>query len=246
MSSPTLLPNLIAGNKGATDLSIGNMGIKPIGNGAGSNLPGPSGLGMGGKVGGATPIPLGVSLNPATQEPPVSPILTGSPTAVPVNTGATGSDIVNPNDPNNLSTNVRMAGELNNIFGSGVGGLINSVAGDIGSTDSSYMQKYKDAMAGSNAEKLATLETTLGNEGVSADSSTAAIAQADFESGVVADEGLQEQQLQMNDLAQLLGLTESLEAPAQAAQADSGWNLFGKVVGDVGGAVAGAVAKKYI
>lgn len=245
MSSPTLLPNLIAGNKGASDLSIQNMGIKPIGNGAGSNLPGPSGLGIGGKVGGATPIPLGVSLNPATQEPPVSPILTGSSTAspVPVNTG---SAIVNPNDPNNLATNVRMAGELNNIFGSGVGGLINSVAEDIGSTDSSYMQKYKDAMAGSNAEKLATLETTLGNEGVSADSSTAAIAQADFESGVVADEGLQEQQLQMNDLAQLLGLTESLEAPAQAAQADSGWNLFGKVVGDVGGAVAGAVAKKYI
>lgn len=125
--------------------------------------------------------------------------------------------------------------QLVDTFGKGEGNLLNTEIGNLGSADSSYMQAYEKAMQQPNAENLATLNTTLGNEGVSGDSSTAAIANADYQTGITNQEGLQEQQLQMNDEQNLLGLTQGLEGQSAAEVASGGFlNDIGSVLGAVG------------
>lgn len=261
MSNSNILPNLVAGNSGAVDLGLNNLGIKPVGNGAGSQRPGPSGIG---KIGNSTPIPVStgpISLNPAANPPVLAPGTTGSVIPMPVTSPSGGSSLlptngVNPSpvatDPttglpiSNSNPSIpynqqNLDKQMKDEYGKGEGSLISGLVSSLGSSDDAYMQAYEKAMAQPNAEQMATLETDLGNEGISGDSSTAAIAKADLLSGETADEGLQEQQLKQNDLAQLLGLTESLEGVSNKAQQDTGWSIFGSVLGDVGGAVAGAL-----
>lgn len=131
--------------------------------------------------------------------------------------------------------------QLTDIYGKGTGNLLASEISNLGSEDSSYMQAYKKAIAPINAENLATLNTTLGNEGISSDSSTAAIENADFMSNVTAQEGLQEKQLQMNDLAQLLGLTESTMSDSRDEVSSGGFlNDIGAVLNALpGGSILG-------
>lgn len=253
MAGPTILPNLIAGNKSSVDLGIQNLGIKPVGNGAGSQQPGPSGLGSGGKVGGATPVPVTVGptgLLPTSGPPALPPVTTGTvapsqaTSLLPTNGLDPSSSVptgtpVDSSPANGLDFNTaKLDKQLNSEYGKGVGSVIDSLIKSIGSGDDAYMQAYDKAMAQPNAEALATLSTNLGNEGISGDSSTAAIAKADLLSGEVSQEGLQVQQLKMNDLAELLGLTQGLEGQAAKDAADTGWSEFGHVIGDIGGAVS--------
>lgn len=209
-----------------------NLGIQPVGNGTGSNSPGPTSILQGAQTKSSPTSPYGVTA--------LASGTTGATTAIPVTTATSSSSnqpgaLINATSSSQNST----SNELNNIFGSGVGGLINSEIANLGSQNSSYMQNYENAMAPENAENLASLQTTLGNEGVGANSSTAAIAQSNFETGVSSQEGLQEQQLQMNDLSQLLGLTESIEQPAQEAQQNTWESELGSVLGEVGGTAGG-------
>ena len=261
MAGPTILPNLIAGNKSSVDLGIQNLGIKPVGNGAGSQQPGPSGLGSGGKVGGATPVPVTTgptSLLPTSGPPALPPVTTGTVDPNPVTSSPVTSLLptngVDPSSsiPTGTSTDsspangldfntAKLDKQLNSEYGKGVGSVIDSLIKSIGSGDDAYMQAYDKAMAQPNAEALATLSTNLGNEGISGDSSTAAIAKADLLSGEVSQEGLQVQQLKMNDLAELLGLTQGLEGQASKDAADTGWSEFGHVIGDIGGAISNAI-----
>lgn len=236
---------------------VGNTGVANPNNSAGGPMPlpivgapsGTLGLGNGGLVSGQPPQPP-LSVAPvytpgngsgitANSTIPGTLSTTGvASSAVPtattpgVGTGATAGTIV-PNLDNGL----------NSTYGSGLGSLISSEIGNLGSNDSSYMQAYDKAMGNSNAEQMATLQTTLGNEGVSGNSSTAAIAQSDLLSQETSQEGLQEQQLQENDLSQLLGLTESVEGSvAQEYAASSPMAIFGDIasgVGDIAGGVLG-------
>src|SRR5271155_4859096 len=116
---------------------------------------------------------------PSTGVPPSS----GIPTS-PTNPGVTGQT------PQQAQEQQK---QLVDIYGKGTGNLLNTLIGNIGGSDDAYMQAYEQAMAGPNAENLATLNTTLGNSGIGMNSSTAAIANADFESNITSQEGLQEQ-----------------------------------------------------
>jgi len=173
-------------------------------------------------------VPVGNNLLPSTiSTSPVAPVA-----SVPVSTPVVNSDENK---------------QLVDIYGKGTGNLLSSEIANLGSNDSTYMQAYKDAMAPTNAENLATLSTTLANEGVGADSSTAAIEKADFEKGVTADEGLQEQQLQMNDLNQLLGLTESTLSDSAKEVSSGGFlNDLGSVLSSLpGGSILGSIMNKF-
>lgn len=261
MAAPTLLPNLIAGNNGAVDLATQNIGVKPVGNGGGSQLPGPSGI-NGKSPSGAPLQTIMPSANPSAN-PPILPIgVTGishppalSGAATPLDSGGGSPTLLPTNganpttaypDPTTISPAPSLTGvnepkltkQLNSEYGTGVGSLILSEINSLGSGDDAYMQAYEKSMAQPNAEAMATLSTQLGNEGISGDSSTSAIAKADLLSGEVADEGRQEQQLKMNDLAELLGMTPELMPNAAKDAADTGWSEFGKVIGDIGGTIA--------
>lgn len=162
-----------------------------------------------------------LSTNPITAPNTTGTLLPSNSVPVtsvgPPSTATPSSSLVTPEEQK----------QLTDIYGKGTGNLLSSEISNLGSEDSSYMQAYKKAIAPINAENLATLNTTLGNEGISSDSSTAAIENADFMSNVTAQEGLQEKQLQMNDLAQLLGLTESTMPSSEKEVSSS-------VLGDIG------------
>jgi hypothetical protein len=222
----------------ATAPVLQGVGTIPFGNAGGSQVPGPSSILQG--QSGPNGISSNISANPAQNPPLLPPGITGNisatPSPIPVTATPTGAAAINSGtNTSELNTN------LNNDFGKGVGSLISSELGNIGSNNDAYMQAYEAAMQQPNAENLSTLQTTLGNEGVSGNSSTSAIATADFESGVTSQEGLQEQQLQENDVSQVLGLTESLEGPAAQSQQNTGWSEFGQVLGSIGGAVGSAL-----
>lgn len=130
--------------------------------------------------------------------------------------------------------------QLNDTYGAGEGGELFSLMQNLGSNDSSYMQAYQAAMSKSTAEGLSTIQTGLGNSGVSANSSAAAIEQGDYLSGVTSQEGLQEQQLLQTQQGEAIGLTESTEGQTAAENSTSWLNTLSQVVG-IGSQVAGAV-----
>ena len=257
MASPSLIPNLVQGNTGAANLSVQNMGIQPIGNGAGSQLPGPSGTGPA----ASTMMPVTpISINPSANPPVLSPGVTGAsggafvnPSAgslLPAN-GSAGSSAATTGVPSTAgtpsliptSTDAALNKQATDEYGKGVGGVISSELENLGSSDSSYMQAYQSAMAMPNSEALSTLQTSLGNEGISGNSSTAALGTADLLSQQTSQEGLQEQQLLQSNISEGVGLTESLEGTANKDVSQTGWSIFGEVAGDIGGAIAGSAIK---
>lgn len=209
MATNNIIPNMMAGDQVGVNKGIQALGTPPVGNAAGSTMPGPSGIADAN----------GVNLNPIMQQPAAtSNLLTpgGIQGAIPVS-------------QQNASDK-----QLTDTFGKGIGGDINSVINNLGSGDSSYLQAYQAAMAPVNAENQATLDTTLGNQGVSANSSTAAIANADFLSNVSTQTGLQEQQLQQTDEQNLIGLLSGVAPAANKEASTSVWGDIGDVLGAVG------------
>jgi len=226
--TPNLMPNLMTGNTADASRSMSAIGTIPVGNGAGSTNPGPTGMGaIAPTIAGGMPVP-GTGAIPTTTTAPGIP----GANPLPVTPGTVPSALSGSN-PNDLSH------QLKDVYGKGVGGALDSVITNLGSNDSTYMQAYQKAMAGPNAENLATLNTTLGNAGVSASSSTAAIANADFQSNVSAQEGLQEQQLQQTDEQNLIGLLTGTQSAANKQASTSIWGDIGSVLGGIGSDAAG-------
>lgn len=221
MATPQLMPNLTQGNAGQAAKGMQAMGVQPIGNGTGSNMPGPTAL-------NALAVPVPGGLVPTTSG-------TGSVPQAPNGLNFNG---VPPTLPQSNQDNQNK--QLTDIFGKGVGGDLSSFINNLGSSDSSYMQAYAAAMAPQNAEGQATLDTTLGNSGVSANSSTAAIANADYNAQITSQEGLQEQQLQQMDQSTLAGILTGVEGPANKEASTSVWGDIGSVLGAVGSDISGA------
>lgn len=132
--------------------------------------------------------------------------------------------------------------QLKDIYGKGEGSLLGSLLNNLGSNNSSYMQAYTQAMAKQNQEGFNTLQTAQGNAGIGADSSTAAIADSNYWSGVTAQEGLQEQQLQMAQIQDTMGLVTGMEHASQQEVSSGGWlNTISQLVG-AGTSVANTVS----
>jgi hypothetical protein len=209
MSASQLIPNLMTNNTPGIAKGIQANGMVPVGNAGGSNNPGPTAIN-------------GIATS-------VNPIMQG---AVPGAPSATTSQFSTQQQTNSGK-------QLTDVFGKGVGGDINSVINNLGSNDSTYMQAYQNAMANPNAEASASLLTTLGNAGVSANSSTAAIGLADLGGQETSQEGLQEAQLQQTDEQNLIGLLQGTQGAANKEASTSVWGDIGSVLGAVG-ADAGA------
>lgn len=124
--------------------------------------------------------------------------------------------------------------QLTDIYGKGEGGLLGSLLMNLGSNDSSYMDAYHQAMGKSTAEGMATLDSSLGNAGISANSSTAAIEKADYMSGVTAQEGLQEQQLIQTQQQEAIGLTQGLQNDSRDENSTSWLDTLSQVAGVAG------------
>jgi hypothetical protein len=187
----------------------------------------PGAINSGGAMSGTPPQPVGT--------PPSTGTSGGSSSsgATPVNNG-------NPIAGYTPQQTQQLQKQLNDTYGAGEGGELFSLMQNLGSNDSSYMQAYNQAMSKQTAEGQATLSTAQGNAGISANSSTAAIENADYQSGVQSQAGLQEQQLLQTQQQGAINLTESTEGATAAENSTSWLNTLSQVVG-IGAQVAGAV-----
>jgi hypothetical protein len=127
--------------------------------------------------------------------------------------------------------------QLTDIWGKGVGGDLNNLLNSIGGTDSATLQQYIASLQPQEATAQANLNASLGAGGVSANSSVAAIGNANLqaqETGMIAGEEANLLQSGQNLEASIL---TGMEPAAEKEVSESGWNVFGQVAGAVGNLV---------
>jgi len=247
---PNIFSNIAAGDSANVSRGIQNLGMPVMNNQgtpsvSGTPIQGPT---FGGTIPGQPSEPILKAGNTITPPKGFAPVSAPSPYQAEVSASG-GSGVLLPTDSTagssgayptvptaGTSTTATSSGpfanltsqqqqelqkQLIDIYGKGEGNLLNSLIGSIGGGDDAYLQAYIQAMAGPNAENLATLSSSLGNSGVGPNSSASAIATADYLSNVTSQEGLQEQQLKMNDLQQLMSLTQGLQG-GSASEVSSG------------------------
>jgi len=125
------------------------------------------------------------------------------------------------------------------IYGKGVGGDINNLLNSIGGVDSATLQEYTASLQPQEATAQANLNASLGAAGVGANSSVAALGDANLqaqETAAIAGESAQLTQSGQNLEASIL---QGQQGAAAKEVSESGWNVFGQVLEGVGN-VAGA------
>lgn len=191
----------------------------------------PGAINSGGAMSGTPPQPTGSGSNSSSGTS--SSGSSAAPGATPVNNG-------NPIAGYTPQQTAALQKQLNDTYGAGEGGELFSLMQNLGSNDSSYMTAYNQAMSKQTAEGQASLSTAQGNAGISSNSSTAAIENADYQSGVQSQAGLQEQQLLQTQMGDAINLTESTEGATAAENSTSWLNTLSQVVG-IGSQVVGDV-----
>jgi hypothetical protein len=167
-----------------------------------------------------------------------APVPTNPPAATAANpfvpaTAAPASPLSVPNAGSTSSNATQSDKQIKNIVGKGVGTDISDLLNSIGGVDSATLQEYAASLVPQEATAQANLNATLGAGGVSANSSVAAIGDANLqaqETAAIAGESAQLTQSGQNLEAQIL---EGLEPAAEKEVAESPWDVFSNVVGGV-------------
>lgn len=132
--------------------------------------------------------------------------------------------------------------QLVDIYGKGVGGDVNTLLDSIGGANSATLDEFKASLVPQEATAQANLNASLGAAGVGANSSVAAIGDANLqaqETAAIAGETAQLTQSGQQLDAQLL---TGMEGDASKEVASSGWDVFGDVMNAVGGLAGQTVA----
>jgi len=181
---------------------------------------------------GASPV---VSALPASPlAPTANPLIpTSSPTTSTVPN--VGGVIQSP--ANTTGTSGALSKQETDIYGQGIGGAINDLLEGMSGTDSTILQEYTQSLVPQEATAQANLNASLGAGGVSSNSSVAAIGNANLqaqETAAIAGEEANLTQSQENLTAQIL---TGQQGAAAKEVAESGWDVFGQVLGDAGSIV---------
>jgi hypothetical protein len=131
-------------------------------------------------------------------------------------------------------------GEINDIFGSGVGGDINSFLGSISGTNSVVLQDYIKSLQPQMATAQAQTNAALGAGGVSANSSVAGIADADLQAQETASIAGESANLTESGLQMQESMIQGMEAPAEnytAEQSMMPWEIAGAGIGAAGNVI---------
>lgn len=192
-------------------------------------------------IAGAVPITTPLSPTAAATANPFTPATASPATAAPATAtsvvpSASGtSAVANPGQA--ALDNPELLSQLNDIYGATGTGLFNLLQG-VGGVNSQTLQDYIASLQPQMATADANLRASLGAGGVSANSSVAALGEANLQA--------QEQAAISGESAKLLQSGQNLEtqilegiAPAAEQQVadSSGWNVFGQVVQGIGGLV---------
>jgi hypothetical protein len=212
----------------------------PYSNPAGNNQTTPTSGGTKSTLAPAQVLP-GVSNPVSGTAATTNPLIPATATPGMSTVAGTAATVPAANIPNNTTS--ASSSEINNIFGEGVGGDINSFLGSISGTNSVVLQDYIESLQPQMAKAQAQTNAALGAGGVSADSSVAAIADASLqaqETASIAGESanLTEAGLQMQE-----SMIQGMEAPAENYtnnQAMMPWEIAGGAIG-AAGSIAAAV-----
>jgi hypothetical protein len=145
------------------------------------------------------------------------------------------------------STNSQLSDkQLTDIYGKGIGGDLNNLLNSIGGTNSATLQEYEQSLVPQEATAQANLDASLGAGGVSANSSVAAIGNANLQSQETAAIAGETAQLTQSGQQLEANILTGTEQAAEQEVAQSGWDVFGEVMqglGNLGGEVVGAAGK---
>jgi len=214
----------------------------PYSNPAGNNQTNPgAGLYQGSGSGGVTPntatVPTGNPLQTATNNNPYVPgVLTSTATSTPsapqpTLTGGYSTNVAPIVPGGTVSNNLQK--QLVDIYGQGVGASLFNLLNNMSGTDSTAMQQFIQSLQPQEATAQANLNASLGAAGVGANSSVAAIADANLQaqefgmiSGEQAKMDLDQQQMEASILSGMTG-------DATKEVASSGWTTFGNVMAGI-------------
>jgi len=184
--------------------------------------------------------------------------LPGAMPAAVTNTAATANPLVPATATTGAAATVPSAsvgadgGELNSIFGSGVGGDINSFLGSIGGTNSVVLQNYIKSLQPQMATAQAQTNAALGAGGVSANSSVAALADANLQSQEFSSIASESANLTESGLQMQGNMIQGIAAPAEnytAQEQMEPWELTGasiEAAGNIAAAICPARGSLYL
>jgi hypothetical protein len=168
---------------------------------------------------------------------------TGASTANPL-VPATATTGAVPAATTSNSINSASSSEIDSIFGSGVGGDVNSFLDSISGTNSVVLQDYIKSLQPQMATAQAQTNAALGAGGVSANSSVAGIADANLQAQETASIAGESAQLTESGLQMQESMIQGMEAPAEnytTEQSMMPWEIAGSAIG-----AAGNIAKAII
>ncbi len=207
-----------------------------------------SGLNQGSGTGGALPIAVGATGGsvPAGAVQGTTPVVAAAQSnpLIPVAPVSAATTTMNPGSTSNNQTNTQ--NQLSDIYGQGVGTDLTNLLGSIGGTDSATLQEFQQSLAPQEAVAQANLNASLGAGGVSANSSVAALGNANLQSQEMATVAGEDANLTQSGQNLEASILTGTEQAAQQEVASSGWSVFGDVIGAIGSDVAqgaGAIAK---
>jgi len=206
------------------------MAMVPYSNPAGQNQTSPSAVAGGPKAVGTVPALPGSSA--AGTSPfhmlPMGSTATGEPQSATV-----------PQSPGSLydtSTSPGYGGQSNiekqliDIYGKGVGGMLNSLLAGMGGADSQIFQQFLASMQPQLAKSKADFMQTEGAAGVSANSTVAAHGLADIQSQFNATAAGENAQLMDQQLQDTLNVLMGVRGDASKEVATSGMDVFAHVM----------------
>jgi hypothetical protein len=138
------------------------------------------------------------------------------------------------------SANSSSSSEINDIFGSGVGGDINSFLSSISGTNSVVLQDYIKSLQPQMATAQAQTNAALGAGGVSSNSSVAAIADANLNAQETASIASESASLTESGEQTEASMIQGMEAPAEnytAEQSMMPWEIAGAGIGAAGNVI---------
>jgi hypothetical protein len=205
--------------------------------GAGVGLPAPiiasPGIGTGSIPSNPySPIPAG-STNTGNN-PGVAPTAPAGGVAAPqpITTGGQATNIAPIVPGGTVSNNLQK--QLTDIYGQGTGASLFNLLNNMSGTNSASLQEYIQSLQPSFAQSQATINTTLGEQGVGANSSVNAIAQSNLQSQENADISGESAQLTQSEQQLSAQILESTMPGSEQETAESGWNILGNVLNGIG------------
>jgi hypothetical protein len=171
----------------------------------------------------ANPLIPSTGITPQQVIPNTSGVGTPGATSVPVGT-PTAQNAIDPAAYN----------QLKDIYG-GSGDLISTLLGSISGTSSTALQEYINSLKPQEAQAQANLNASLGAGGVSANSSVAALGNANLQAQETAAIAGESAKLTMADQSLEAQLIESILPSAEKQTADSSpLAELGTILGDIG------------